>query len=296
MTADNDETQRWISAGDIANYAVCPEAWRLKMIGAGQRRENPRTAESREIRREWVEKQELSSRLAFYAKIAYGLLLSLTIVVFLLERYRPEFLAQIVNRMHDADAPHGSPTVISDVPEEILSLILVLGLIIYMWDFFLRRMARTRRESGLDDASETVALKGSSELPGREYIWDAGQLRSKPDALIREGSQLIPVDVHPLTNKVRDRHVLQLLTHLRLIEQVEKVRPDYGVLLMGKEQRRVQIKNTDEKQRWLETLIDEMRSIMDGVPAVPSPSRFKCRSCDVRKICSYSMYDEEEPT
>lgn len=291
VMADGGDDQHWITAGDVANYAVCPEAWRLKMLGAASRRENPRSAESREIRREWVEKQELSSQLAYYAKVAYVLLLSLTILVFLLEHFRPEFLAAVLS--HARSSEPGHPATISNVPEEIISLMLVLGLIIYMWDLFLRRSARTRRESGLEATSEAVAVKGSTQLPGREFIYDAEQLRSKPDALIREGNSLIPVDIHPLAGKVRDRHVLQLLMHLRLIEFVDGTRPDYGVLLMGKEQRRVEIKNTDEKQRWLETLIDEMRSIMDGVPAVPSPSRFKCRSCDVRQICTHRIVDDE---
>ncbi len=295
--------QKWIAAGDIANYAVCPEAWRLKFVGAGTRLDNPRMAESQGIRKDWVAKQELSKTLSRYAKVAYSLLVLLTILVFLFESFRPEFLNQILNRRHADGSSSGSQggnplgsTSPFDVPPELLSLLLVLGLIIYMWDLFERRSANARENSGLIKGAETLAVKGGTTLPTRELVSERLQLSGRPDAIIREGQQIIPVDMHPLTNKVRDRHVLQLLTHLRLIEELEGVEPDHGVLLMGKEQRRVAIKNAPDKQRWLESLIDEMRSIMDGVPAIPSPSTFKCKSCDVRLICQHSAYDpKHEP-
>jgi CRISPR/Cas system-associated exonuclease Cas4 (RecB family) len=62
---------------------------------------------------------------------------------------------------------------------------------------------------------------------------------------------------------------------------------------MGPEQRSIRIKNTDEKQRWLDSLLDEMRSILDGVPAVPTPAFYKCKRCDVRDICAFSAYKPE---
>ncbi len=126
-------------------------------------------------------------------------------------------------------------------------------------------------------------------MPGKSYASAELGLRGKPDAVIREKNQIIPVDIHPLANKIRDRHVVQMLAHLRLMEENEGVRPEHGILLMGKNQRKVLLKNTPEKQRWLETLIDEMHSIMDGIPAVPSPTPQKCRACDVRGICEFSL-------
>ena len=52
----------------------------------------------------------------------------------------------------------------------------------------------------------------------------------------------------------------------------------------------------DNMENRMESMMDEMRSIMDGVPAIPSPSTFKCKSCDVRLICQHSAYDpKHEP-
>lgn len=175
-----------------------------------------------------------------------------------------------------------------DVPQEIVLLLLILGLIIFMWDLFERRSSSMRKEAGLEEKTELISLRSSTSLPSKEYYSPSLGLTSRPDALIKEDGYLIPVDVKPMTNKVRDRHVIAIFVHMRLIEEVEGKRPPYGILLMGEKRRRVKIKNSEEKQRWLDALLAEMRSISEGVPAVPAPSTYKCRSCDVCGICKHS--------
>lgn len=179
------------------------------------------------------------------------------------------------------------------IPAEILLLILVLGVLIFIWDLFDRRSKGIQEDAGLSTSSEVLAVAGSSYLPGKEYSSKELGLSGKPDALVREDGFIIPVDIKPMTQKVRDRHIVQLLAHLRLIEETEGVRPPYGILIMGKKGRVIHVKNTDDKQRWLQTLIDEMHSIMDGVPAVPAPAPLKCKSCDVRELCKHSAYTSD---
>lgn len=331
-----------LSADEIATYVVCPEAWRLKRKDEGRTREaTERSVRSRELRKEWIERQELSSKLRRYAKVAFLLLLALSIVVFALEHRRirsgnvpTRFIGEDAPRPgsdevpriggEDTRSPGGAPSTREpntapgatapkgesgadlrdesherthravEVPTQILSLLLVLGLIIFMWDLFDRRSQKLRKESGLGESSETLSIRGSSSLPTRTYLSPELGLSSRPDALVKEGEQLIPVDLHPTATKVRDRHVISLLVHMRLVEHFEGSRPPHGLLLLGKEQRQVRIKNADEKQRWLDALMDEMYSILEGVPAVPAPSRYKCKSCDVRKLCAHSMYSETE--
>jgi CRISPR/Cas system-associated exonuclease Cas4 (RecB family) len=174
------------------------------------------------------------------------------------------------------------------VPTEIVLLLLVLGLIIFMWDLFERRSKSMQKKTGLDESTEVIFLRGGATLPSKQYYSERLALVSQPDALIKEEGFIIPVDVKPMTNKVRDRHVVAMLLHMKLIEDIEGTRPPYGILLMGPDRRQVKIKNLEDKQRWLDALIDEMRSICDGVPAVPAPSPYKCRNCDVRGICAHS--------
>ncbi len=170
-------------------------------------------------------------------------------------------------------------------------LLLVLGLIIYLWDLFDRKSKSIRSNTGVAEQSEIISLRGGTHLPSKEYRSEKLGLISKPDALLKEEHSIIPIDVKPMTDKVRDRHVVALLVHMQLIEEKEGKRPPYGILLMGEKRRQVKIKNTEEKQRWLDSLLDEMRAICDGVPAVPAPSKFKCQNCDVHKICQHCFQD-----
>ena len=179
------------------------------------------------------------------------------------------------------------------VPTEIALLLLVLGLVIFMWDLFERQRKRLRRQSGLAEDAEMLYLKNSGYLPSKAYRSEKLGLESRPDALISEEGFIIPVDCRPTSKKVRDRHVAALLVHLRLIEEIEGKKPPYGILLMGPDARSVHIQNTEDKQRWLETLLDEMHSIMEGVPAQPKPEKYKCKNCDVRSACQFSAYREE---
>ena len=77
-----------IDAEEVANYVVCPEAWRLKTTKKVAKQKSKRTEESLEIRKQWAEEQSLSVTLRRYAKIAYMLLVLLVLVVFLIDHQR----------------------------------------------------------------------------------------------------------------------------------------------------------------------------------------------------------------
>lgn len=80
------EQREIFSAGDVANYVVCPEAWRLKYFGIARKKHSSREVTGQRLRDEWIEQQDLSTRLRYYTKIAYALLVVLVLVVFILDR------------------------------------------------------------------------------------------------------------------------------------------------------------------------------------------------------------------
>lgn len=268
---------RLITANELASYVVCPEAWRLKLTEESTPKGFQAKLEAGKSRRKWAEEQELSHTLRYYAKVVYALLSGIVGLVFVLEHYRSNFL----KNLHYKIDIH--------VPDEILFLLIFLGLLIFMWDFFQRRSKKIKTEGGLSETSQMQAIKGSEKTPLKYYRSTELGLSAQPDALISENKQLIPVIIKPTTNKIRDRHVVELLTCLRLIEEEQGQPSAYGILIMGKEKRQVKIAYTEEKRRWHQTLIEEMRSILeDGVPAVPAPAAYKCGRCDVEKICQHS--------
>jgi len=74
--------------------------------------------------------------------------------------------------------------------------------------------------------------------------------------------------------------------YMRLVEEFEGRKPPHGYLLIGPSCRRIKVENTEAKQRWLQGLISEMRSILNGGPVQPTPHPIKCSKCDVRERCA----------
>lgn len=273
------EVSRPVSTAELANYVVCPEAWRLKSLEAATFQRTPTTESTREFRRSWVKKQNISTELKSYARSTFWLLVLVVIVVFLLEQQRlldPEMLPSFF-----------SATRIG-VPAELLMLLTIVGVVILVWDIIDRHLGRLRKSSGLESKSEIIGMKDSQQLPAEEYYAEELGLFGKADALVREAGKLIPLCMHPSARKIQDRHAIAIFAHMRLIEETQGIRPPYGILVLGQDSRRVRVQNSDDKQRWLETLIAEMQSIMDGVPAVPTPQYQKCKNCDVEQLCKFS--------
>jgi CRISPR-associated protein Cas4 len=149
---------------------------------------------------------------------------------------------------------------------------------------------RGRTEAtGLAPVENTLSVDGSQTLPGREYISKRQGLAGKPDALIREDGFLVPIEMKPLAKKLRDRYVAQLLVYMRLVEEFEGKRPPYGYLLLGANRRRVKVPNSEEKQRWVDSLLVEMRGVLSGQAAKATPHPKKCEKCDVRNRCSFAL-------
>jgi CRISPR/Cas system-associated exonuclease Cas4 (RecB family) len=178
------------------------------------------------------------------------------------------------------------------IPSELILLLLILGLLIVVWDLFQRKSFSLKQSSGLSEHAELISLKDSSQLPAKTFFSEKLSLSSKPDALIKENKHIIPVIIKPFTNKVRDRHVIEIIVNLRLIEESSGSRPPYGIILIGKEQKVVKIKNTDDKQKWLDTILAEIQAILkQELTAKPSPTYYKCKNCDVRKLCRFSAFN-----
>ena len=146
------------------------------------------------------------------------------------------------------------------------------------------------KESGIEKAATAMEIDGSNLMPARNYISDAQGIAGRPDAVIKEKGNFIPVEYKPLAKKIRDRYVAQLLVYMRLIEEFEGKRPPYGYLILGKNKRRVRIENTEKKQEWLQGLLDEMRAHLENgeaLKATPHPK--KCNRCPVKNDCEFSQ-------
>jgi hypothetical protein len=84
------KSRKLLTATQLSAYVVCPEAWRLKHLEKepSERQVSSRQDRGKAMRKEWVQQQDLSRTLRFYAKVVYLLLVALVIIVFLLEQQR----------------------------------------------------------------------------------------------------------------------------------------------------------------------------------------------------------------
>lgn len=171
-------------------------------------------------------------------------------------------------------------------PEVALVAVVLLSMLIVL-DRITSSLTNKKIETGLNTNNSMVSVDGSKSLPVRQYVSDIQGIAGRPDAVINEHGYLIPVERKPLARKLRDRYVAQLLTYMRLIEEFEGKKPPYGYLILGPSCRRIKIDNTDERQAWLQSIIDEMRGILDGKAAKPSPMAKKCRKCEMRESCAF---------
>ena len=173
------------------------------------------------------------------------------------------------------------------------SEIILLAILVVIGTIVIDALSGFAKEEGLKAGatshSDAVGIEGSKALPGKQYISDIQGLAGRPDAVIKENGFYIPVERKPLAKKLHDRYVAQLLVYMRLIEEFEGKRPPYGYLILGPKCRRVKIENSEARQQWLQSHIEQMRGILAGAAAIPAPHPRKCQRCEVRHSCSYAL-------
>ena len=174
-----------------------------------------------------------------------------------------------------------------DVDVVLLFVLIIAGLIV------LRNIhisvTNKQKETGMVENSIVVSVDGSKSMPVRQYVSELQGLAGKPDALISEEGNLIPIERKPLARKIRDRYVAQLLVYMRLVEEFEGKKPPYGYLILGPTCRRFKIENSPERQGWLQEKLDEMNAVMKSGKANPAPHPRKCAKCDVNEACKFCV-------
>lgn len=175
---------------------------------------------------------------------------------------------------------------IAALPENIILLAVLIVMGVMVLDSLTSHLKKKKNAVGLSETSQVVSVDGTSSLPIRTYVSDIQGLSGRPDALIKEDGFIIPIERKPLARKVRDRYVAQLLVYMRLVEEFEGKKPPHGYLILGPNCRRVKIQNTESRQAWLQSLIDEMRGILSGKEVKATPHLKKCVKCDVQKFCN----------
>lgn len=168
---------------------------------------------------------------------------------------------------------------------------LVLGLLLLGLALLLFWQAsRSQRRLGLP-SGRIIYSDTSRWRPVEQPLYDpALGLTGRPDYIIEQGGQLIPVEVK--SSRVAavpyDSHIFQLAAYCLLIERSTGKRPPYGILHYPNHTFAVDY--TPALEQELLHLLDEVRQ-QEKRKEVPrshqEPGR--CRSCGFRQICDQRL-------
>ena len=177
---------------------------------------------------------------------------------------------------------------LSKLDSSIVLAVVLLVMIIIVLDAISMYAAKKRESIGLESMKAAIKHTDEKHSPrgGKYYISDKQLLSGSPDAVINEDGFFVPIMRKPMTKKIKDRHVAQMLVYMRLIEEFEGKKPPYGYLILGEKCRRVKVYNSDEKQAWLQGMLDKMHRILEEGEVAPSkPQAGKCATCHVKASC-----------
>ena len=117
------------------------------------------------------------------------------------------------------------------------------------------------------------------------------QLTGKPDYVVREGRAIIPIEVKSSrapASGPREGHILQLAAYCLLVEEMDGIRPAYGLIQYADQTFRVD--NTPELARALLSTLDAMRRDMTrGESHRSHNDAARCRRCGVRAACEEKL-------
>lgn len=280
MARVNPEGGFVIAAGEVSAFSVCPKAWHLLWHVTGKREEGgAQSALGQQLHSDWSTFFEDSLRLGTWIRYL-AVLMCFTLFVYMAVSYSRATLQELFTLSYKNGG---------------LQALAILLVAFWLIRLFGKEAHRKREASGFTQSEVALAIDGGRLLPEREYVSFRQGLAGKPDALVQEADYVIPIERKPLARKLRDRYVAQLLIYMRLVEEFEGVRPPHGYLLLGPSCRRIRVVNSESKQAWVDSLLREMRGILEGTDPRPAPHPKKCAKCEVRDRCDAALIHTPPP-
>jgi CRISPR-associated exonuclease Cas4 len=171
-----------------------------------------------------------------------------------------------------------------------LAIFFLLAALVLFW-----HAHRRRKAAGLPGGQVIYSdMRGWGIVEKPFYDASLG-LTGKPDYLIRQGEQIIPVEVKSTRNErgPYDSHIYQLAAYCLLVHKVMGKRPAYGILRYGDLQSGTtySIKYTPDLETSLIDLLAEMRHQehrKEVNRSHDSPAR--CARCGFRSICDQRLH------
>lgn len=166
-----------------------------------------------------------------------------------------------------------------------LALALLFIAILFLWI-----SNRQRKAAGLPSGRVIYTdTRGWGKLE-RPLFYQPLGLTGKPDYLIQQNGQIIPVEVKSgrAPEAPYDSHVFQLASYCLLVEKTYGKRPPYGIIHYNN--RDFAVDYTEELESKLLDILAEMKRD-DRKGDVPRSHEqvSRCRNCGFRKVCDQSL-------
>ena len=169
---------------------------------------------------------------------------------------------------------------------------LLIGLLLLIAGALLFLVARKQREESGVPAGEIIyADTGRWRRNDRPLFSNRYRLTGKPDYLVRQGREIIPVEVKSTQLRGRgpyDSHVMQLAAYCLLVEDVLGVRPSHGILKYADATLRIDY-TEDLRTELLATLKDIRWARRHGDIPRSHDDPNRCRFCGYRDACDQAL-------
>jgi CRISPR-associated exonuclease Cas4 len=149
---------------------------------------------------------------------------------------------------------------------------------------------RGRARSGLPQGHVVYTDTGAWNRLERPLSSRTLRLTGKPDYLVDDGGQLIPVEVKSGQTPTRPypSHILQLAAYCQLVETCYKQRPPHGIIKYA--DRAFEVAYTPELEGELLVTLDRMRAdLAAGGAARNHDKPHRCRACGYYERCAQRL-------
>lgn len=166
----------------------------------------------------------------------------------------------------------------------LLFSLALIGLGILVW------YAAHRQKQRLGMPSGPVVYHDTAEHPGNLLMSPRHQLKGKPDFLIRQAGEIIPVEAKTGSTPTSPYHghIMQLIAYCILVETHYGSRPPYGIIRYPK--RQFTIDYTPAREQELLSILAEMRQHRHAVEVHRSHTHPKrCAACGYQHQCNESL-------
>ncbi|MBI5565579.1 MAG: CRISPR-associated protein Cas4 [Chloroflexi bacterium] len=167
-------------------------------------------------------------------------------------------------------------------------MLAILAILVILIGFLILSQGRRMQiETGLPSGRVVYADTGAWKTVERPLFSALHQLAGKPDYVVKQGRQTIPIEVKSGSapgDGPRRSHLLQLAAYCLLIEEHYQQRPEYGIIKYA--DRTFEIDYTPALETALLDVLDSMRANLDeGEAARSHDEPGRCLHCGYRHAC-----------